>query len=682
MPDGPGPAAASPPDGALLEVVAAVPDGILVVGLDGNVRFANPAASRLLGRRPEEMADLPLGLPLVRGDVAELDVVRPDGSAVVVEMQVAAISWQGENARLVTLRDLTDRVVAERLARSEQRYALSALGANDGMWDWSRGNGRVFTSGRLRELLGWPAIDSSEQAEWWLEQMRPEDRGPFLRAIREHVEGRSARLDHECRMRCRDGSWLWVRVRGVVVQDGGEPVRAAGSVTDITDGKRAEEDLRRMALHDALTGLANRALFLDRLGRAIDRTKREGRQFALVLFDLDHFKVVNDTLGHGAGDALLVELGARIQSCVRTTDTVARLGGDEFAVLLDHPEGLGTVLATVTRIQTEMTTPFVVNSEMVRTTASIGVVLSQDLPAEPDVALRTADIAMYRAKALGRNAVQVFEPTMHTEIERRRRRQEELLEAERRGDLFLRYQPVVRLEDAHIVGFEALLRLRAEHGRVVDANEFLQTAEDAGVMLRVGWDVLVAACRQAHEWRVAGYDVPVSVNVSEQQLAHGDVAERVADALGRAGVDGGALRLEVSERSLPALTRSEAGELDRCRALGVDILVDDLATGPTPLASLDRPAVAGVKIDRTFVRRLDDPKSRRFVRALAGFARDLGLDVIAEGVETPEQRKWLLALGCAKGQGYLFAPALDAGAATLALEEQDRSEGPGAGRAG
>lgn len=660
----------APPDGALLDVVSAVVDGILVVDLRGHVLFANPAASGLLGRSPDELADLPFGLPLARGDVAELDVVRPDGSQVVVEMHVAPISWRGEDARVVTMRDLTDRVAAERLARSEQRYALSALGANDGMWDWSRETGHVFASARLREILGWPPIDSSELVGWWLEQVHPDDRESLLEAVREHVAGHSARLSHECRMRCRDGTFLWVLLRGVAVREDGEAVRFAGSASDISDRKRAEHDLRRMALHDSLTGLANRALFLDRLGRAIDRTKREGRRFAVLLFDLDHFKVVNDTLGHAVGDALLVEVARRTQQCVRATDTVARLGGDEFAVLLDHPEGLATALVTVTRIQAELAAPFLVDGEAVRATASIGVALSEDIPAEPDVALRSADVAMYRAKAQGRNSVQVFAATMHAETERRRRQHEELLRAESRGDLFVRYQPIVRLDDARIVGFEALLRLRVDHDRVVDANDFLQTAEEAGVMVRAGWRALGVACRRVYDWRAAGFDVQMSVNLSEHQLTQGDVAERVAYALGHAGIDGRTLRLELGERALLALTRSEAGELERCRALGVELMVDDLATGQTPLLMLDQSPVTGVKIDRSFVRRLDAPRGHRFVGALVAFAHDMGLDVIAEGVETQDERRSLLALGCTMGQGYLFAPALDAEAATLALEEQ------------
>lgn len=669
-------------DDGFRDVVQAVPDGILVVDRHGTVLFANPAAARLFARSPETLLGLPLGLPLVRADdVAELDVVRSDGTVVVVEMHVAEVSWRGADVRVVTLRDLTDRLTAERLALSEQRYALSARGANDGMWDWERAAGRVFTSSRLREILGWPATEMSEPVEWWLELVHPEDADSLLRAVDEHVAGRTARLSHECRLRCRDGSWRWVLVRGVAVTEHGSAVRFAGSLSDVSDRKRVEQDLMRLALHDPLTGLANRALFVDRLSGAIDRARREGRRFALLFFDLDHFKVVNDSLGHAVGDAVLVEVGRRVQSCVRATDTLARLGGDEFAVLLDRPESLERVLVTVGRIQAQLAAPVAVGSDVVRATASIGVVTSDDLPPDPDLALRFADIAMYHAKAKGPNSFGVFAATMRAEMESRVQQHERLLRAERRGDLFVRYQPVVGLDDGRIVGFEALLRWRVEKGRVLDAGEFLHIAEETGVIVPAGWTALGVACRQVGEWRDAGFGVAVSVNLGEHQLTQPDVAERVAGALGRVGVEGSSLRLEIGERALLSLPRAGFEQLERCRNLGVEIMVDDLATGATSLGALGRLPVTGVKIDRSFVRRLEDRRSHRLVRALVGFARDLGLDVIAEGVETPDQRQRLLDLGCGLGQGYLFGAAVDPDGATRALHDQGRAEGPGAGRA-
>ena len=659
-------------------MVRVTADGILVVSAAGVVLFANPAAARVLGRTPGQLQHLPFGLPVVGGErVVELDVARPDGQFVVVEMHVAPIEWRGRDAMAVTLRDVTDRAVAHRrLQESEDRYALSAAAVNDGLWDWDVRTGGVHTSARLLEMLGFPSQGRVDAPEWWLSRVHLEDAEGLMRAIGDHEAGRTPRVAHEVRLRCHDGTWLWVLLRGLAVHEDGKIVRFAGSVTDISERKQAEVALRKLALHDPLTGLANRALILDHLQGAIDRQHRVGGDgFAVIFLDLDHFKLINDNLGHATGDALLVEVGRRIGRCVRATDTVGRLGGDEFVVLIEAPADTDTVLGTVRRIRDALSAPVRCADDVVYVSASIGVLLSDDVPADPEAALRNADIAMYEAKTHGRDSYRIFAAAMHEQSAARLRLRTRLQRAVTTGDLFVRYQPVVDLTDGRIEGFEALLRWRVDPAHVLDAAAFVDTAEETGVIVAAGWNVLATACRQVREWRDAGFPVQVAVNLADRQVTDPELADRVAAALSAAGVDGSALQLEITERAAMTPLAEAVAHLEQCRAMGVDVLIDDFGTGFSSLTALHELPLTAVKVDKTFVARLDG--GNEIVQAILALSHSLGLDVVAEGIETAEQRRQMQALGCRVGQGHLFSPALDADEATRLLRAQSPFDSAG-----
>lgn len=658
-------------NGDLREVIRVTADGILVVSASGIVLFANPAAARVFGRTLAQLQQLPFGLPMVGGESAvELEVARPDGQFVVVEMQVAPIEWRGSDATVVTLRDVTDRVMAHRLLQaSEDRYALTAAAVNDGMWDWDHLTGQVHTSSRLREMLGYPAQGRVEAPDRWLSRVHPEDLAGLMRAFSDHESGRTPRVAHEARLRRRDGTWMWVLLRGLAVREGDATVRFAGSVTDITERMQAEDALRKLALHDPLTGLANRALIIDRLQGAIDRRRRTGGEgFALVFLDLDHFKPINDSLGHAAGDALLVEVGQRIVECVRATDTVGRLGGDEFVVLLEAPADSDTVLRTVQRIRDALSAPFHGTDDGMHVSASIGILLGEDAPADPEAALRNADIAMYEAKTHGRDSYRIFASAMHEQAASRLRVRTRLQKAVASGDLFVRYQPVVDLGDGRISGFEALLRWRVDDGHVLDAAEFIDTAEETGVIVSAGWNVLETACRQVREWRDEGFPIHVAVNLADRQVTDPELANLVSTALTSAGVDGSALQLEITERAAVTPVTDAVVHLKECRGLGVDVVIDDFGTGFSSLTALHELPLTALKVDKIFVSRLD--QDDEVVKSILALARTLGLNVVAEGIETAEQRRQIHALGCGVGQGYLFAPALDADEATRLLRAQ------------
>jgi len=652
-------------------LVEATDDGLLVVDADGVVLFSNPAARRMLGLTQDEIVRLPFGFPLTdEGGRAELDVVSPRG-LLVAEMHVAPVHWQGAAACAVTLRDVTDRVLAlRRLRRSDERYALTAAAANDGMWEWDSATGRVQTSARLHEMLGYEPDRTPDDAGWWEDLLHNDDGRKLAQALGDDEHGVPERISQEVRLRRSDGTWLWALVRGLVVRDDGRALRIVGSVTDISERKQAEEALRTLALHDALTGLANRALVLDHLQVAIEQARRApDATFAVVFIDLDQFKLVNDSLGHPAGDSLLLEVGHRLSSSVRTTDTVGRLGGDEFVVVLSAPTDREHALATVGRIQQRLADPIRVGSELVYMTASMGVLLSGPEPDDAETVLQNADVAMYEAKQRGRDGFQIFTDRMQETTARRHALRTALRSAAAMGALTVHYQPVVTLRTGRIVGFEALLRWQRDED-VLDADEFVDTAEETGLLVSAGWDVLDAACRQVGLWRAAGYPVRVAVNLAAGQVAAPDLVERVRRSLGARGVDGSALQLELTERVAMSGLPGALEHLDECRALGVEVLVDDFGTGYSSLTALHDLPLTAIKIDKSFVGRLDGDV-HEIVVAILALARSLGLGVVAEGIETLEQRDRLLALGCESGQGFLYAPAVDADEATRLLRAQD-----------
>jgi len=671
---GAGPRARAPAVGDLAEVLRATVDGFLVVDGRGRVRYANPAAAALLGRSERVLREATFGVPVTgAGDLAQLDVPRPDadGGDLVLEMHVAPGTWEGEEVRVLTLRDISTRVAGERrLARSEERFALSATGANDGLWDWDRESGRVHTSARLQEMLGRAPRVRDLTPSHLLGLVHPEDLDGLLEAVDDHLHGGRARFRHEFRMRRRDGAWLWVMARGIAVPRAREPRRFAGSLSDISDRKRAEDDLRRRALHDPLTGLANRTLLLDRVQGAIERRARSGAGFAVLFVDLDRFKLVNDSLGHDVGDAVLREVGRRLGTCLRATDSVARLGGDEFAVLLDEPDDLSTVLATVERVRQAIAAPIQAGEHVVHISASVGVSRSADLAPDAEAALRYADIAMYRAKRVGGDAYEVFLQTMHTQASSLLRLQNELREALEHHQIVPHYQPIVALDTGQIVAFEALARWRRAGRAVVDAHAFIEAAEDMGLIVPLGREILATACRQLRDWRADGFDVELLVNVSQPQLESAELSHQVADLIADLGVDGHALGIEITERTATVQSTAADEEIARLRANGCAIVIDDFGTGYSSLGAIHALPLTALKIDKAFVQQPDGDRAAGVLPAIVAVARALGLGVVAEGIETSGQRDRLQALGCERGQGFLFGRAVDAAAATRLLQAQ------------
>jgi diguanylate cyclase (GGDEF)-like protein len=443
---------------------------------------------------------------------------------------------------------------------------------------------------------------------------------------------------------------------------GGQVTGTIGVAFDVTDRRRAEEQARHAALHDELTRLPNRALFIDRVGHALDRARRRGAPFAVLLLDLDRFKNVNDSLGHSAGDRLLTAAASRLSDCVRPGDTVSRLGGDEFAMLLEEISGPSDPVRVAERVQYCLAAPFDLGGHEVVTAASIGIAQgSADYQRAEDV-LRDADIAMYRAKALGRGRHQVFDPSMHAHAVAVLRTEMELRRALEKGEFRLYYQPIVSVSGGRIAAFEGLLRWDHPRRGLILPAEFLPLAEEMGLMIQLGRWALAEGCRQMAAW--VGRDVHLSLNISGRQLMQSDLVTQIGQAARVSGAPLDRLDLEVTEDVLMKDGEAAGLVLSDLKALALRVSIDDFGTGHSSLGLLHRLPIDTLKIDRSFVadmsRRRD---SLEIVRTIVALGHNLGMGIVAEGVETAEQLRDLRALGCDYAQGFLFSPAVDPTAA-------------------
>jgi diguanylate cyclase (GGDEF)-like protein/PAS domain S-box-containing protein len=548
----------------------------------------------------------------------------------------------------------------EALRESEERYALSARGANDGLWVWDLGAGSVYYSDRWKEMLGFSKDDISDSPEEWFSRVHPDDVAMLRADIDAHRHGATPSIEHEHRMCNKAGDYRWMLARGVAVRDAaGDATRIAGSQTDITERKLATERLTHDAFHDALTGLPNRALFMDRLESLMERTRRRGsHQFAVLFLDLDRFKVVNDSLGHALGDMLLISVGERLRGALRATDTVARLGGDEFTILLEINH-LADAVRMAERIQEELRVPFRVGENEIFTTASIGIALSATGYERPQDVLRDADIAMYRAKSRGRGIHEVFDKTMHEHAVKLLKFETELRRSIERGELRVYYQPIVSLESAKVMGFEALVRWQ-RGDELVAADEIIPIAEETGLILPIGQWVLRESLRQLAEWPET---LHMHVNISAKQFLQPNLLEQVADALAESGIAAGRLHLEVTESLVIDNAEAAAKLLERLRATGVGISLDDFGTGYSSLSSLRQFPFDTLKIDRSFISTNGDHRNDEIVRTISDLARILGMDVTVEGLESAAQVTRMRALGIEYAQGFYFSPPVDAGKA-------------------
>lgn len=592
----------------------------------------------------------------------------------VAELEDGHLQLAGANAAL--RQEATARTQAEAdLRLSEERYSLAARGANDGLWDWDLETGVVYYAPRWKNLLGYADEEIATHPGEWLDRVHPDDRTELSSQLQAVRDGRDT-FEIEHRMRHRDGTYRWMLARGLGTSTGGAR-RLVGSHSDVTTRKEAEISLIHDSLHDALTGLPNRVLFLDRLEQALHRGRRSAAApFAVLYVDLDRFKRINDGFGHLVGDQMLVEFAELLRRVLRPGDTACRLGGDEFAVLLEDVGEADGAVVVAQRILAALEEPFALEGAEVHASASVGIAVGQPNHTTTAEVLRDADAALYQAKRDGRGRIEVFAgggPPHHPFDGLRL--EMDLRGAVARGELHVVYQPIVNVGSHEIVGVEALARWKHPELGPIPPGTFIPIAEDSGDIADIGHWVLEEACRSIAGLRhqPAAGTVFVSVNVSPHQLRRADFLDRVRSALGRTGLGPDRLKLEITESSVVSDRVQATRVLQEVRRMGVQVYIDDFGTGHSALSYVHDLPVDGIKIDRSFVNRLTNTgNGENIVRAILDLAHSTGLHVVAEGIETPDQLRSLQELHCEQGQGYFFDRPLELDALGARLQGMPR----------
>ena len=589
-----------------------------------------------------------------------------DGRAVWIRDEATLVrDEQGEPSYWLGVQiDVTERKRAEeRLAEAEERYR--ALVENVPVVAYTQELGEhqtaLYVSPRIRDLIGYEPEDFESDPDLWYAVVHPDDRQRVdAEYERTEITGEPFRMEY--RMVHRDGRILWVRDESVLVRAGDDaPLYWQGVMSDITEHRTLAEQLERQAMHDPLTGLPNRILLENRLRQALRRAKRREGEVAVLFVDLDNFKVVNDSLGHEAGDRLLVAVAKRLRAIVRPEDTVARLGGDEFIFLLEDA-GLGEAISVAERILTRLDSPVTLKGRKVYATTSIGVALGGCDTERAEDLLRDADLAMYRAKLSGKARYAVFEEGMNRRALERLELEQDLRQALEREEFEVYYQPKVSLQSGRVVGFEALIRWRHPDRGLLSPGEFVPLAEETGLIIPIGEQVLEQACRQAREWHELHPDeqpVAVCVNLSARQFREPGLSQVVARVLEETGLVPDLLYLEVTESAAMEEATTTSLVLEELQDLGVRAIIDDFGTGYSSLSYLGRFPVDYVKIDRSFVGGLgEDALATLLAKGVIDLTHALGLKVIAEGVETEGQLGRLREMGCDLAQGFYFSGPL------------------------
>jgi diguanylate cyclase (GGDEF)-like protein/PAS domain S-box-containing protein len=566
---------------------------------------------------------------------------------------------------LVVWRDVTEQArAADALRIDAVRFAALAHGANDGIWELDEVNRSVFISPRLRELLGLSASQAPLSREAWFELVHPEDVDGVRKSYEVVTRGRAERDEREHRMRHTDGSYRRVLSRAMASRDAsGRCIGLIGSMTDVTESAIAREKIESAGSRDPLTGLLNRAAFVERLGQRLEdyRERRRGK-FAALYLDLDRFKVVNDSLGHLVGDELLVAVSRRLESCLRPGDLIARLGGDEFAVMLQSISDGMQANVVAFRVQEVLQTPFPIGGREVVTSASIGIAISRPEYTNPEEMMRDADTAMYHAKSHGKARHELFDADMHARALDRLGLESDLRQAVKTSAFEVFYQPIVSLNSRRCTGFESLVRWN-RNGKPVSPADFIPMAEELGIIDQLGTWVMQQACGKFVEWKArfpeAGLDC-ITVNVSARQLVQQGFIYLVEQTVEQNRMNPADLRLEITETALMDAPQFAAKVLTELREYGVKIYLDDFGTGYSSLSHLHKLPVDALKIDRSFVRGLLVDDGPSIVESILALARTLQTNVVAEGIEEEGQAVELQRLGCRQAQGFYFSKPVPA----------------------
>ena len=694
-------------------LLAALPNGVVMRAVDGRVIDCNPAAeqqlqlsrAQLLGQSPIDaqwrtlhedgrtmpLADRPAMRALVEGRGLRsqlMGVSSPAGQVHWLMVNVELIRDAGA-VPVGTVACFTD-VTEQRSQQALLSHVVEAAGV--GTWEWDMDADLMVCNDRLLSMLGYRRGDVGLTLSEWNRLVHPDSRADWAAALRDHLANPDLPCRAELRIRRPDGDWAAVLSCGVVIASAkdGTPRRMAGIHVDMTEQMQMQAMLRHAARTDGLTQLPNRAAVFDQVQQAIDRAAQQpAHQFAVLFMDFDRFKQVNDTLGHAAGDELLRQIARRLRTALRSGDelnaaashtptgtvvsTAGRIGGDEFVVLLEGVASRDAACAVARRLMDVLATPYLIGGQQLHSTASIGIVTSDHPANDAYTVMRDADTAMYEAKRNGRARFALFDPAMHERVARSVATEHDLRLALARNELFVVYQPVLPLQGHAASGLEALVRWRHPLRGLVNPVEFIGVAEESGLIVELGRFVLDSACQQFAAWRrTLGPQAPVSlaVNLSPVQLRRPGLVDDVLQALQRNAIDPYRLQLEVTE-SLAAQDEIARARLRELKALGVRIALDDFGTGYSSLACLHQLPVDTVKIDRSFVMHAETSDYHRvLIEATIRVAQTLGMDTVAEGIETEGQAALMRRLACDRGQGYFWSKPLGVDALSVWLVQR------------
>jgi diguanylate cyclase (GGDEF)-like protein/PAS domain S-box-containing protein len=670
-----------------------LPAGVVMHGADGRILSANRLACELLDRTPEQLkgtASNAAAWQFLRADLSPMppeqfpvNVVLRTGrkvSHVIVGVPDPAggrepLRWVICNAYpecdaagnlvqvVVCFTDCTAlKRAKQRLQKSEKRLQLVLRGSTDASWDWDMASGEVYYSRRWWDMVGYAPGALPADSMLWLNLTHPDDRPRVEAYTRALLESRRESYAIEFRMRHRDGHYLPILARGFVLRDrAGRPLRISGTNTDLTERKQAERRIYEAAYFDHLTGLPNRRFLSEELDKVLGRTQRAGSYGALLFLDLDNFKLLNDTLGHDLGDMLLRQVAQRLRLTLRHSDQVARLGGDEFVIVLEAlgaevPAAVTEANHVVEKLLAALDQPYFLQGRLIVSTPSIGIVLFDGVSAGIETLLKQADLAMYKAKAEGRNTARFFDPSMQAAAERQAAFETALQKGLSAHEFVLYCQPQFNSHGG-LVGAEALVRWRRQDGSLVGPAEFIGLAESSGLIVPLGRFVLEQGCRALARWSTDRTlaRLKLAVNVSARQLREVEFPDAVADILAATGAPAGKLCLELTES---VFAENGAEIIERMRELcrqGLCFSLDDFGTGYSSLAYLKRFPLSALKIDRSFVHDVHvDPDAAPVVEAIIALARSLKLDIVAEGIEHEAQRSFLVKGGCSALQGFLL----------------------------
>lgn len=601
---------------------------------------------------------------------------KKDGTVIDVEIASQPVDFGGRAARLALATDVTERIRTDAALRdSESKFRMLVESTSEGLLQVDMDDCIKFVNRRLCEMVGYE-FEELIDTDWTRILLDDGGRDFITQVNKRRRQGISDR--YEIQLKKKNGEALWVIIGGAPITDrDGVMTGSLGVFTDITERKRAEEQLLHDAFHDGLTGLANRSLFMDHLRLTIERGKsRHSNLYAILFLDLDRFKVINDSLGHAEGDRLLKLIARRLETCTRTGDLVARLGGDEFVILLSELIEENDAQRVAERVQESLKTSFDLSGHEVFTSASIGIALSSAKHTSAEDMVRDADIAMYRAKSKGKARHQVFDFEMHKDAMSQLQFETEMRYALQRGEFCIFYQPIYSIDAVKLVGFEALLRWRHPTRGLISPAEFIPLAEENGMIIRLGRWTVYESCRQMREWQKKdrrAADLTIAVNLSCKEFLQADLAEQVNASLVSTGLSPHSLKLEITESYIMENQTMAVTIMERLRALGIELSLDDFGTGYSSLSYLHRLPVSYLKIDKSFINGITNSRENaEIVYTIVKLAQNLKMKVVAEGIESDQQLAHLRQINCEYGQGYFFSKPLGADKAEALIKEEHR----------